>query len=194
ARQLAVDSTLVDAEFRELTFVVRTERDPLALTPSVRTVVRAIDPQLVVTHVQSVESLVSQSVASRRFDLLLIGAFAVLAVLLAAVGLSGLVAYSVVQRQREIGVRLAIGATQSGIVGLVLRDGLATAVWGSAVGVAGAFALTRLMRSLLFGVGALDAATFLATTTILITVAAFASWLPARRAARIDPMVAIRDE
>ncbi len=194
ARQLAVDSTLVDAELRELTFVVRTERDPLALTPRVQRVVRAIDPQLVVTHVESVESLVSESVASRRFDLLLIGAFAVLAVLLAAVGLSGLVAYSVVQRQREIGVRLAIGATQNGIVGLVLRDGLTTAVWGSAFGIVGAFALTRLMRSLLFGVGALDAATFLATTTILIGVAAFASWLPARRAARIDPMVAIRDE
>ena len=194
ARQVAADSTLVDAELRELTFVVRTEHDPLVMTPRVQRVVRAIDPQLVVTHVQSVESLVSQSVASRRFDLLLIGAFAVLAVLLAAVGLSGLVAYSVVQRQREIGVRLAIGATQNGIIGLVLRDGLATAVWGSAFGVAGAFVLTRLMRSLLFGVGALDAATFLATTTILVAVAAFASWLPARRAARIDPMIAIRDE
>lgn len=194
AQQLAVDSTFVDAALRELTFVVRTEGDPLALTPRVRNIVRTLDPQLVVTQVQSVESLVSQSVASRRFDLLLIAAFAVLAVLLAAVGLSGLVACSVVQRQREIGVRLAIGATQHGIVGLVLRDGLTTAVWGSAGGVAGAFALTRLVRSLLFGVGALDATTFLATTTILIAVAAFASWLPARRAARIDPMVAIREE
>lgn len=194
ARQLAVDSTFVDAALRELTFVVRTERDPLALAPRVQRLVRSIDPQLVVAKVQTVESLVSESVASRRFDLLLIGAFAVLAVLLAAVGLSGLVAYSVVQRQREIGVRLAIGSTQNGIVGLVLRDGLTTAVWGSAFGIAGAFALTRLMRSLLFGVGTLDATTFLATTTILIAVAAFASWLPARRAARIDPMVAIRQE
>ena len=194
AQQLAVDTSFVDAALRELTFVVRANGDPLALAPRVQRVVRAIDPQLVVTHVQRVEALVSQSVAPRRFDLLLIGAFAMLAVLLAAVGLSGLVAYSVVQRQREIGVRLAIGATQSGIIGLILRDGLATAAWGSAVGIAGAFALTRLMRSLLFGVGALDAATFLATTTSLIAVAAFASWLPARRAARIDPMIAIREE
>ena len=194
ARQLAVDTTLVDAELRELAFVVRGPGDPEALTSRVRNVVHTIDPQLVVTRVQSVESLVSQSVGSRRFDLLLIAAFAILALLLAAVGLSGLVAYSVVQRQREIGVRLAIGATANGIVGLVLRDGLGTAVWGSALGLAGAFALTRVMRTLLFGVGALDAATFVATTAILIAVATFASWLPARRAARIDPMTAIREE
>ncbi len=194
ARQLALDTTFVDAALRELTFVVRANGDPLAVTPRVTNAVRAIDPQLVITHVQTVESLVSQSVATRRFDLLLIGAFAMLAVLLAAVGLSGLVAFSVVQRQREIGVRIAIGATANGIVRLVLRDGLATAVWGSAAGLVGAVALTRVMGSLLFGVGALDAATFLATTAILIAVAALASWLPARRAARIDPMLAIREE
>jgi predicted permease len=194
ARQMAADTSLVNAELRALTFVVRTNGDPVAAAPHVRDVVHAIDPQLVVSHVQSVESLVSASVATRRFDLLLIAAFAALAVVLAAVGLSGLVAYSVVQRRREIGVRLAIGATSTGIVRLVLRDGLATALWGSAVGLVGAFALTRVMRSQLFGIGALDAATFLTTTTILIAVAAFASWLPARRAARIDPMIAIREE
>ncbi|HKV51848.1 MAG TPA: ABC transporter permease [Gemmatimonadaceae bacterium] len=194
AGQLAVDTTFVDAALRELTFVVRTDGDPVALTPRITNAVRAIDPQLVVTNVRTVESLVSASVATRRFDLLLIGAFATLAVLLAAVGLSGLVAFSVVQRQREIGVRIAIGATASGIVRLVLRDGLGTALWGSALGLVGAVALTRVMGSLLFGVGALDATTFLATTAILIAVAALASWLPARRAARIDPMIAIREE
>jgi len=194
ARQLARDTAFVDAGLRELTFVVRTDGDPLAVTPRVTKAVRDIDPQLVVTHVRSVESLVSQSVGTRRFDLLLIAAFAALALVLAAVGLSGLVAYSVVQRQREIGVRIAVGATTHRIVRLVLRDGLGTAVWGAVAGLAGAVALTRLMRSLLFGVGALDAATFLATTTILIAVAALASWIPARRAARIDPMVAIREE
>ena len=194
ARQLAIDTTFVDAALRDLTFVVRTNGDPVALTPRVTSVVRSIDPQLVVTHVQTVESLVSQSVATRRFDLLLIGAFATLAVLLAAVGLSGLVAFSVVQRQREIGVRIAIGATASGIVRLVLRDGLGTALWGSALGLVGAIALTRVMGSLLFGVGALDATTFLATTAILMAVAALDSWLTARRAARTDPMIAIREE
>ena len=194
ARQLAVDSSLVDAELRQLTFVVRADGAPLALAPVVTTVVRRIDPQLVVTHVQTVESMVSQSVAARRFDLLLIGAFAVLALLLAAVGLSGLVAYAVVQRQREIGVRLAVGATATAIIRLVLRDGLGVALWGSVLGLVGAALLTRVMRSLLFGVGALDTATFVATTTILIAVAALASWLPARRAAQIDPMLAIRDE
>lgn len=194
ARQLAVDTTFVDAALRELTFVVRTAGDPVAVTPRVTSVVRRIDPQLVVTQVRTVESLVSQSVATRRFDLLLIGAFATLAVVLAAVGLTGLVAFSVVQRQREIGVRIAIGSTANGIVRLVLRDGLGTALWGSAVGLVGAVALTRVMGSLLFGVGALDATTFLATTAILIAVAALASWLPARRAARIDPMIAIREE
>ena len=194
AQQLAVDSSFVDAALRELNFVVRTDGEPVAITARVTSAVRAVDPQLVITHVQTMESLVSQSVAARRFDLLLIGAFAALALLLAAVGLSGLVAFSVVQRQREIGVRLAIGSTASGIVRLVLRDGLVTAIWGSALGLVGAVALTRVMGSLLFGVGALDAATFLATTTVLIAVAALASWLPARRAARIDPMIAIREE
>lgn len=194
AHQLAVDSNFVDAALRELTFVIRTAGAPLAFTPRVTSVVRSVDPQLVVTHVQTVAALVSQSVASRRFDLLLIGAFAMLALVLAAVGLSGLVAYSVVQRRSEIGVRIAIGATRNRVVRLVLRDGLATAAWGSALGLVGAVLLTRVMRSLLFGVGALDIATFVATTTVLIAVAAFASWLPARRAARIDPMAAIREE
>jgi len=194
ARQLAKDTSFVDFALRRLTFVARTAGDPVALAPQATHVVHDIDPELVLTHVESVASVVSRSIAPRRFNLLLITAFAALALVLAAVGLSGLVAYSVVQRQREIGVRIAIGATTSGIVRLVLRDGLATAVWGSVFGLAGAFALTRVMRSLLFGVGALDAATFVATTTILLAVAALASWLPARRAARIDPMVAIRDE
>ncbi|MGH7627173.1 MAG: FtsX-like permease family protein, partial [Gemmatimonadaceae bacterium] len=155
-------------------------------------VVGSMDPQLPLTHVESGEMLVSHSMTSRRFSTVLLGAFAALALVLAATGLYGLIAYSVTQRQREIGVRMAIGATEARVVRLILREGAWTAVLGTAFGLAGAVALTRVMRSLLFGVGALDTVTFAVAPALLIVVALLASWLPARRAARVDPAVTIR--
>jgi len=172
--------------------VVRTTGDPLSLTTSVRNVVRTMDPELPLTHVQSGEMLVSQSMTNRRFTTLLFGAFAVLALVLAATGIYGLIAYSVTQRQREIGVRMAIGATEARVVRLILREGAWTAALGTALGVMGAVALTRVMRSLLFGVGALDLVTFASAPALLIAVALFSSWLPARRAARVDPSASMR--
>ncbi|HEX6964642.1 MAG TPA: ADOP family duplicated permease, partial [Gemmatimonadaceae bacterium] len=192
--QFANDSTLANIATRSMRYVVRTSGDPLAVAGAVRRVVRTMDPALPVTHLATAETLIAQSMASRRFDMLLLASFAALALVLAAAGIYGLVAYSVTQRQREIGVRMAIGATSAGIVRLVLREGVWTAAVGAAVGLVGAAMLTRVMRSLLFGVGALDMVTFIGATGVLIVVALVASWLPARRAARVDPMVTIRGE
>ena len=188
----AANPELVDAMLRGMTYVVCTTGDPLALTTSVRNVVRTMDPELPLTHVQSGEMLVSQSMTNRRFTTLLFGAFAVLALVLAATGIYGLIAYSVTQRQREIGVRMAIGATEARVVRLILREGAWTAALGTALGVMGAVALTRVMRSLLFGVGAFDLVTFASAPALLIAVALFSSWLPARRAARVDPSASMR--
>lgn len=177
-----------------MNYVVRTDGDPLAIANEASRAVHNVDPELPVTHIETGESLIGQSVMGRRFNVLLIGAFAVLALVLAAVGIYGLIAYSVAQRQREIGVRMALGATSANVVRLILREGLWTTVAGTLLGLVGAAALTRLMRSLLFEVGSLDAVTFIATTGLLIVVALVASWLPARRAALVDPVVAIQAE
>ncbi|HEU4584128.1 MAG TPA: FtsX-like permease family protein, partial [Gemmatimonadaceae bacterium] len=192
APQQAAQPPLVDFALRRMHYVVRTTGDPLAMASTVRRIVRTVDPELPVTHVATGESLVAQSLTGRRFDMLLLSAFAALALVLAAVGLYGLIAYSVVQRQREIGIRMAIGATPRGVVQLVLREGAWTAGIGALLGIAGAVALTRVMSSLLFGVGALDAEAFVAATALLVAVALLASWLPARRAARVDPVDALR--
>jgi predicted permease len=194
ALQLGQDSTLVDLMLRGMRYAVRTSGDPLAVASTVRRAVQTLDAELPVTHMETGEALIAQSVAGRRFDMLLFGAFAALALVLAAVGIYGLVAYSVAQRQREIGVRMAIGATSGGVVRLVLREGAWTAVIGAACGLVGAMALTRFMRSLLFGVGALDVVTFIAATALLVVIALVASWLPARRAARVDPVIAMRGD
>ncbi|HEY7878911.1 MAG TPA: ABC transporter permease [Gemmatimonadaceae bacterium] len=194
ALQHGQDSALVDFALRAQRYVVRTTGDPLAMVAAARSVVNEIDPELPVTQVETGEALVAQSVAGRRFETLLLGAFAALALVLAAVGIYGLIAYSVVQRQREIGIRIAIGATAGGVVRLVLREGAWTAVAGAALGLVGAVVLTRFMRSLLFEVGALDAVTFIAATGLLISVALVASWIPARRAARVDAVMAMRGE
>lgn len=190
--QQAHDSTAVDQMLRGLHYVIRTTGDPAASIHAVRAVIRGVDPELPVMQLADGDALVARSVASRRFETLLLGAFAALALVLAAVGIYGLLAYSVVQRRREIGVRIAMGATTGNVVALVLGDGARTAAAGTAVGIAGAIAFTRLVRSLLFEVSPLDAITLAGATAILIGVALLASWLPARRAARVDPAVAIQ--
>jgi ABC-type antimicrobial peptide transport system permease subunit len=140
------------------------------------------------------EQRVDESLARRRFLMLLLGGFAGSALLLATIGIYGVMAYLVNQGTREIGIRIALGASQRNVLGLVVRRGMALALSGVMIGVAAAFLLTRLIRSLLFGVQATDPITFAAISLLLFLIALLASYIPARRAARIDPMISLRSE
>ncbi len=174
--------------------VVRTSSDPSSLTPSVRGAIRSLDPELPVFNVTSMEQLVSDSMAQRRFSMFLFGIFAAVALVLASVGLSGVMAYSVTQRTHEIGIRMALGASRGQVLRLVVGQGMILSAVGLGLGVAGALAATRLMAKLLFGVGATDPTTFVVIALVLGLVALVASYLPARLATRVDPMIALRYE
>jgi putative ABC transport system permease protein len=178
----------------ELTVVMRTRTDPTATLRAARTVVESLDRDLPVYDAVTLDTLVSKSLGQPRFYLLLLIVFAGLAVVLAAVGIYGVMAYTVQQRTREIGIRIALGASAERVVGMVVRRGLTLAVLGVALGTAGAYAVTRVLRSLLYGVGERDPLTFVAVAVLLALVALLASWVPARRAARVDPLAAMRAE
>jgi putative ABC transport system permease protein len=177
-----------------MTLVIRTGGNPLNLAPSIRQAVAGIDKDQPVVDISSMESLLSASLAKARFSTLMLGVFAGVALLLAVIGVYGVVAYSVAERTREIGIRVALGALQKDVVQMVLRQGLLLAAAGAGFGVVAALGMTRLMVSLLFGTSAGDPATFVCVTCLLIAVALSACYIPARRAARIDPMVALRYE
>jgi ABC-type antimicrobial peptide transport system permease subunit len=156
--------------------------------------IREMDPTMTVFDVQTMSSRVSASMARQRFSTIMLGAFAVFALILAIVGVYGVMSHLVAQGSHDIGVRMALGAERSRILMMVLRQGLLLTVAGSVIGLAGAAALTRVMASLLFGVSATDLATFTTVPLILIGTAAIASYIPALRATRVDPVVALRDE
>jgi predicted permease len=175
-----------------LNFVLRAERDPRSLIQEARAAVFAVDRDQPVAEVHTMEQVVSQSMAGRRFNMVLLGAFAGLALLLAAVGIYGITAYSVAQRTREMGLRMALGAQRGSVLGLVLREAGALALIGLGAGLALAFAATRVMASLLYGVGATDPATFASVAAALALVSLAAAWVPGRRATQVDPIVAMR--
>jgi ABC-type antimicrobial peptide transport system permease subunit len=173
--------------------VLRTATDPSAVISSAREIVRELDPNVppIIGTFAEVSAL---SLQSRRFNLILLGAFAGTALLLAIAGLYGVMAYAVARRTAELGTRIALGATRSNVLHLVLRQGLVTAAIGVAIGIAGAIVLTRTLQSFLFGLSPTDPLTFAGVACLLILVALLACYIPARRAARIDPMVALRGE
>jgi putative ABC transport system permease protein len=179
---------------RQSSFVVRTTGDPLSLSATIQNEARQLDPTLPVRHLNSLEQLISRSVAPQRFNLSLLGSFAGLGLLLAAVGIYGVMAYSISQRTREIGIRLALGAAAADVLKLVIRQGMTLALIGVALGLAGAFALTRLLKTLLFGVSATDLTTFAIVAGLLLLVSLLACWLPARRATQVDPLTSLRSE
>ena len=175
--------------------VVRsTAADPMTLAPAVREAVHAVDPEQAVANVRTFDEILDEEVVQRRLGASLVAAFAALALLLASLGVYGVLSYFVAQHTSEIGVRVALGASRRDIFSLVLGKGLGLAVAGVALGLVGALALTRLVSSLLYGVGAADPATFAGAAGLLASLALLACYLPARRAMKVDPMVAIRCE
>lgn len=174
--------------------VIRTTSDPQRLISLARAKVRELDSQVPISNVNTMEQLVGQSVAQRRFGMLLVGIFAALALLLAVVGIYGVVSYSVAQRTQEIGVRMALGASAADVLKLVLKNGMSLALIGVGVGLAGAFGVTRLIVAMLFDVKPTDIATFAVVSVGLILVALLACYVPARRAMKVDPLVALRYE
>ncbi|HVF44359.1 MAG TPA: ABC transporter permease [Pyrinomonadaceae bacterium] len=179
---------------RGMTLVARASADPASLVPAIRRELSSLDKDLPLYNVRTMEQVLSDSVSRRRFQMLLIAAFAFVGLLLAAVGTYGVISYSVAQRRHEIGVRMALGARAPDILRLVLGQGLGLALAGVGIGLAAAFALTRVMSSLLYGVSATDPLTFAAVSLALLCVAAAACLVPARRATRVDPMEALRYE
>ena len=177
-----------------MTLVVRTASDPASLTDAVKNRIKAVDKDQPVSSVATMESYVSRSVAGRRFSMVLLMGFAAVALLLAAVGVYGVMSYTVAERTREIGIRVALGARRTDIFKLVVGQAARLTVLGLAAGLTGAFALTRLMEGLLFGVTATDPLIFVTVPFVLAAVALVASYIPARRATKVDPMIALRYE
>jgi predicted permease len=174
--------------------VVRTTANPTAVEAAIRAQVKAVDPRLPVVGLNTMSQVVSDSVAQPRFYMAMVAAFACIALLLAAIGIYGVISFTVAQRSRELGIRIALGATKQRVIGQVLGEGLTLTLVGVGVGLVAAFGLTRLIRSMLFGVGALDGVTFGGVAATLVAIALLASWLPARRAAAVDPLIAMRAE
>ena len=185
---------LQQSHVNNMYLVLRSAIDPASLTPAIREAVASIDKDQPVFNVNTMTQLVNDSVATRHITLVLLGLFSALALVLAAIGIYGVIAYSVQQRTHEIGIRMALGARRSDVLRLVVGHGVKLAALGIAIGVAAAFGLTRLMSSLLFGTGSTDPITFASAAAILLLVAVAACYIPARRAIAVDPMVALRYE
>ncbi len=181
--------------FSVMSLVVRTSvSDPAALTSAVWKELAAMDGSIPLTSIRVFDEYISRSLARPRFNALLLSIFAGVALLLTAIGIYGVMAYSVAQRTNEIGIRIALGAAKGSIFRLVVGQAMTLVAISVVIGVAGAFAATRLLSSLLFGVSAWDPVTFLSLVILVSVVAFLAAWLPARRAARVDPIIALRAE
>jgi putative ABC transport system permease protein len=177
-----------------MTVLVRTSNDPLTLLSTIRNQLQQLDPELPMAAVTTMDQLLADSLSRSRFTMLLLGIFAVVAVVLAAVGIYGLIAYRVTQRTQELGIRIALGAQRRDVLRLVLVQGTRLTLLGVALGVLAALTLSRLLGSLLFGVSATDPLTFAGVAGLLAVVALLACFIPARRATRVDPTVALRYE
>jgi putative ABC transport system permease protein len=174
--------------------VLRTHVSPRTLVPAVEKLVHELDPELPVARVATLDEVVARSISEPRFYMVLLGAFAAMAVFLAALGIFGVLSYSVVQRSREIGIRVALGAHPSDVLRMVLGHAAALSLVGVLAGLAGALALSRAIGSLLFELSPTDPLTLGSMAVLLASVALVASYLPARRATRVDPLIALRSE
>jgi putative ABC transport system permease protein len=179
---------------RGMTIVVRAATDPLALVDGVRATVRGLDPNLPVSDVQTLERVADDSLSRPRFTAVLLGLFAALALVLATIGIYGVVSILVIRRRREIGVRMALGASRRSIVRMVVSRGLVLASIGLVIGLIGAAGMTRVLESLLYGVTQFDLLTFASAPVVLAMVALLACLIPAARASAVDPAIALRDD
>jgi len=177
-----------------LTLTLRAQADPMSLAAAARQEIMKLDRNLPIFDIKPFDQYVSNSIAQPRFNSLLLGAFACVALLLTAIGLYGVIAYSITQRTQEIGIRMALGARAGDVLRLVIGQGMAPALIGVALGLAGAYAVTRLMKSLLFDVGATDPLTYVSVAALIALIALLACYIPARRATKVDPMIALRCE
>lgn len=173
---------------------IRTAVNPALVTKSIRGAVALADPGTVVTNVQTMDHIVGDQIGGDRFLMALFGGFAALALLLAAFGIYGVMAFSVTQRRHEIGLRTALGAQRHDVIRLILTDGIRLALIGAGIGLIGVYALGRLMRSTLYGINTVDFGSFAAVAFILLAAAVIASYVPALRSANVDPMTALRQE
>jgi ABC-type antimicrobial peptide transport system permease subunit len=176
------------------TLVARTQGDALATARAMRSAIWSLDRDQTITAIFTFDDVVSGAVARPRLLTVLLGVFGALGLVLGSLGIYGVLAYLVNQRQREIGVRIALGASPGGVSRMIVRKGLTLTAAGAVIGLAGALALGRFLSGVLYGVQPSDPLTFVAMTAVLMGVAAVASWLPARRAGRVDPVVALRGD
>lgn len=192
--QLYLDESQAAFSINSMQVAVRTSGDPKSYVSAIRTAIHEIDHDMPMSKVNTLEVLVDNSMGQRRLSTVLLGVFAGLALLLASIGIYGVMSYTVAQRTRELGVRVALGASRQSVLGLVMRQGVTITLIGVVIGLGGAFALTRLIATQLFSVKATDPATFTTVTIVLIAVAVAATLVPALRATRIDPLTALREE
>jgi putative ABC transport system permease protein len=178
----------------QMHLVVRTAGDPNGVAAAVLGSVRELDKDLPLPQARTMETVLAASIAERRFNMLLLGGFALTALILTGVGIYGVISYSVAQRTQEIGIRIALGAQSHDVITLVMRNGMRLVLMGIVIGLAGAFALTRWMAGLLFAISTIDSLTFIVTALLVTAITLLACWVPARRAATVDPMVALRYE
>jgi putative ABC transport system permease protein len=193
-REIYLPMAQVPFPTTQMSLAVRVSGDPMQMVAAVRGQIWAVDKDQPILNIETMERLMSKSVAPRRFNLLLLGTFALVGLALAGVGLYGVMSYTVTQRTREIGVRMALGAQKGDVLRLVIREGMKLSLIGALLGLGGALALTRLLKSLLFDMSATDPLTFIVIAAVLIIVALLACWIPAQRAAGMDPLVSLRVE
>ena len=190
--ELYMPYSQVGFPYRQFYLVLRTSGDPLQLSRSATEAVHSLDPSLPVSSIRTMDEVIATATSRPRFLTLLLGLFSGLAMILAAVGIYGVMAYSVTQRTQEIGIRMALGAQPSDVLGMVLKNGMLLTAIGMVIGIGAAYGLTRLMKTLLFGVTATDITTFVTVPLVLVIVALVACYIPARRATRVDPLIALR--